>query len=228
MLWNGYNILKHNIWTWSLAINNDWSLHSQKKQLTQLYIFISACFELYLYSWIAGFLWGLLEVQILIHYSNALEWIQWGFSHWLSRGLGSYSEPSPSWATSVNTLSRRPPLNTEVWLPPESHFSSSSFISVVIVQIGNSAKRNMESKKPMVIIHILWYIFDSAVSVWPLNCVSIHHTMSTPSFTFTLSNQLLCNSFNLNFLWIKPSLYFPPVNQVYFLCSIERVCLSPP
>ena len=29
-------------------------LHTQEKQLTQLYIFISACFELSLYSWIAG------------------------------------------------------------------------------------------------------------------------------------------------------------------------------
>ncbi len=29
---------------------------------------------------------------------------------------------SPKW------LPRRPPLNTEVWLPPESHFGSSSFI----------------------------------------------------------------------------------------------------
>ncbi len=42
---------------------------------------------------------------------------QRGISHWLSSGLGSDSEPSLSWATSVNTL----PLGSEI---PSLHSKS--------------------------------------------------------------------------------------------------------
>ncbi len=38
---------------------------------------------------------------------------------------------------------------------PNGGLKRTNTCTIVIVQIGNSAKRNMESKKPMVIIHIL-------------------------------------------------------------------------
>ena len=40
----------------------------------------------------------------------------------------SGSPGDPKW------LPRRPPLNMEVWLPPESHFGSSSFICVIYLE----------------------------------------------------------------------------------------------
>ncbi len=47
----------------------------------------------------------------------------------------SGSPGDPKW------FPRRSPLNTEVWLPPESHFGSSSFICILLpLQLPNSEK----------------------------------------------------------------------------------------
>ncbi len=46
-------------------------------------------------------------------------------------GGSAVSQENPGPPGEPNWLPRRPPLNTEVWLPPESHFGSSSFICAV-------------------------------------------------------------------------------------------------
>ena len=42
------------------------SLHSEKKQITQLYIFISVCFELSVYSWNAGIDYGIQWSELFL------------------------------------------------------------------------------------------------------------------------------------------------------------------
>ncbi len=47
--------------------------------------------------------WFFCDRNVMVT-TNTIAETYWGISHWLSSGLGSDSEPSPSRATSVNTL----------------------------------------------------------------------------------------------------------------------------